>query len=201
MGREHVAYSARPMPESNPIPPPETSLEALLARIAIGQRDAFESFYRRTTDKVFGICLRVLADRSEAEEVMQEVFTTVWRKASQFDPARASALAWLAMIARNKAIDRRRADPTKGRLTPIDLVAEIEDPKVSPERDAETAKDRDRLDACLKQLDPRARNLIQAAFFDGSTYQELARRVGSPLASVKTWIRRSLQQLRACLEL
>jgi RNA polymerase sigma-70 factor, ECF subfamily len=201
MGRKHVAYSARPMPESTPIPPPGASLEDLLAHVALGQRDAFESFYRRTTDKVFGICLRVLADRSEAEEVMQEVFTTVWRKASQFDAARASALAWLAMIARNKAIDRRRADPAHGRLTPIDLAAEIEDPKVSPERDAESAKDRDRLDACLKQLDPRARNLIQAAFFDGSTYQELARRVGSPLGSVKTWIRRSLQQLRACLEL
>jgi RNA polymerase sigma-70 factor (ECF subfamily) len=189
------------MAEFNSIPPQEASLEALLARVVVGDRDAFESFYRRTTDKVFGICLRVLADRSEAEEVMQEVFTTVWRKASQFDATRASALAWLAMIARNRAIDRRRADPTRGRLTPIDLVAEIEDPTVSPERDAEGAKDRDRLDTCLKQLDPRARNLIRAAFFDGSTYQELARRVGSPLGSVKTWIRRSLQQLRACLEL
>src|ERR1700722_18860657 len=87
------------------------SLEAQLAQVAMGNRAAFEALYRGTANRLFGICLRVLTQRAEAEDALQDVFTTVWRKAGQFDPAKASATAWLAMIARNKAIDRLRALP------------------------------------------------------------------------------------------
>src|SRR5580658_179603 len=87
------------------------TLEALLAQVALGNRAAFEALYRGTANRLFGICLRVLAQRAEAEDALQEVYTTVWRKAAQFDPAKATATAWLAMIARNKAIDRLRAMP------------------------------------------------------------------------------------------
>jgi DNA-directed RNA polymerase specialized sigma24 family protein len=90
-----------------------TSLEALLAQVALGSREAFDALYRGTANRLFGICLRVLAERSEAEDALQDVFTTVWRKASQFDATRASAMAWLAMIARNKAIDRLRSMPAR----------------------------------------------------------------------------------------
>jgi RNA polymerase sigma-70 factor, ECF subfamily len=174
--------------------------EALLARVALGSRGAFEELYALTSAKLFGICLRVLPVRAEAEDVLQEVFATIWQKAAQYDANRAGALAWLGMIARNRAIDRLRTLPAGGHTTPIDLVAELTDPQAAPHDDAERAGDRERLDNCLRELDSRRRTLICAAFFDGSTYEELAVRSGSPLGSVKSWIRRGLLQLRACLE-
>jgi RNA polymerase sigma-70 factor, ECF subfamily len=175
-------------------------LDGLLAEVANGSRNAFESLYRATSSKLFSVCLRVVSDRGEAEDVLQEVFTTIWHKAHQFDPSRASPIAWLAMIARNKAIDRVRAQPARGTLAPIEFADDIADTGASPLQSAVSANERDRLEACMDQLDARRQSLIRAAFFDGSTYEELAQRIASPLGTVKSWIRRGLLQLRGCLE-
>ena len=177
-----------------------TPLDKLLKDIALGNRQAFEKLYRDSSPQLFAICLRIVSQRSEAEDVLQEVFATVWRKAAQFDVDRAGAMSWLAMIARNKAIDRLRSQPQARKFEPLELADEIADPIASPQRDAQAAGERDRLDECMKRLDDRRRSLIRAAFFDGSTYEELAARVGSPLGTVKSWIRRALLQLRECLE-
>lgn len=176
-----------------------TPLEALLSQVALGNREAFETLYRGTSGRLFGICLRVLSERSEAEDALQDVFTTVWRKAAQFDATRASAITWLAMIARNKAIDRLRNMPARKVQTDIELAQDLEDPGASPPQQAQTASDRVQLERCLDQLEPRRRALIRAAFFEGCTYEELATRLESPLGSIKSWIRRSLLQLRECL--
>ncbi|MDQ3289360.1 MAG: sigma-70 family RNA polymerase sigma factor [Pseudomonadota bacterium] len=175
-------------------------LAQTIGAVAAGDRDAFEQLYRATSAKLFGVCLRVLPDRAEAEDVLQEVYTTVWRKAGQFDASRANAITWLAMIARNRSIDRLRASPAAIRHSPIEIAEVLPDPGASPAQEAEAATDRDRLDACMDQLDTRRRSLIRVAFFEGATYEELAARVGSPLGSVKSWIRRGLLQLRECLE-
>ena len=177
-----------------------TPMDKLLKDIALGNRQAFEKLYRDSSPQLFAICLRIVSQRSEAEDVLQEVFATVWRKAAQFDVERAGAMSWLAMIARNKAIDRLRSQPQARKFEPLELADEIADPIASPQRDAQAAGERDRLDECMKRLDDRRRSLIRAAFFDGSTYEELAARVGSPLGTVKSWIRRGLLQLRECLE-
>lgn len=177
-----------------------SGLDALLIEIAGGSRNAFESLYRATSSRLFAICLRVLPDRAEAEDVLQEVFTTIWHKAHQFDPGRASPIAWLAMIARNKAIDRLRAAPARGTLAPIEFADDIADAGATPLQTAVSADERERLESCMRQLDPRRQSLIRAAFFEGSTYEELAQRIASPLGSVKSWIRRGLLQLRGCLE-
>src|SRR5580704_13724952 len=87
------------------------SLEVLLVQVALGNRAAFAELYQGTASRLFGICLRVLNQRSEAEDALQDVYTAVWRKAAQFDPSKASASTWLGMIARNKAIARLRALP------------------------------------------------------------------------------------------
>lgn len=171
-----------------------------LQRVAQGDVAAFESLYRETSPRLFGVCLRVLPDRAEAEDVLQEVYTTIWRKAAQFDAARAGALTWMAMIARNRAIDRLRAGALPGRRTGLDDAGEIVDTDATPAQQAEAANEGQRLGACLDQLEPRRRGLIRTAFFEGATYEELATRSGSPLGSVKSWIRRGLLQLRACLE-
>jgi RNA polymerase sigma-70 factor (ECF subfamily) len=177
-----------------------TPLDKLLEEIALGSRQAFEKLYRDSSPQLFAICLRIVSHRAEAEDVLQEVFATVWRKAAQYDVQRAGAMSWLAMIARNKAIDRIRSHPQARKSEPLELAEGIADPTASPQLDAQASADRERLDECLKRLDDRRRSLIRAAFFDGSTYEELAARVGSPLGSVKSWIRRGLMQLRECLE-
>jgi RNA polymerase sigma-70 factor, ECF subfamily len=177
-----------------------TSLEALLSQVALGNREAFDVLYRSTASRLFGICLRVLVERAEAEDALQDVFTTVWRKAAQFDATRATASAWLSMIARNKAIDRLRSLPARQARTSIDLVEDVEDPSASPPQQAQAATERVQLERCLALLDPKRRSLIRAAFFDGSTYEELANQIQAPLGSIKSWIRRGLLQLKQCLE-
>lgn len=175
-------------------------LDALLRDVATGSRNAFETLYRSTSSRLFGICLRVLGDRAEAEDVVQEVYTTIWHKAHQFDAERASAMAWLSMIARNRAIDRLRAAPARGTLAPMEWADDVPDAGATPLQSAMSDDDRARLEACMRQLDARRQSLIRAAFFEGSTYEELAQRISSPLGSVKSWIRRGLLQLRGCLE-
>lgn len=175
-------------------------LASLLQRVSNGDASAFESLYRATSSKLFGVCLRVLPDRQEAEDVLQDVFVTIWRKASQFDASRASPITWLAMIARNRAIDRLRAAPASQRHAPIEFADSVADQGPTPIQGAEAADDASRLGTCLDQLEPKRRTLIRTAFFEGATYEELAERIGSPIGSVKSWIRRGLLQLRACLD-
>ncbi|MGO1068259.1 sigma-70 family RNA polymerase sigma factor [Lysobacter sp. CA199] len=171
----------------------------LLRAVGRGDTAAFERLYRDTSARLFGVCLRLLPERAEAEDVLQEVYAIVWRKAGQFDASRASAITWLAMIARNKAIDRLRSLPTLKRA-PLESIDEIADLAPTPSAQVESDDEHARLRQCLDELDARRRTLIRTAFFDGSTYEELAQRSGSPLGSIKSWIRRGLIQLRTCLE-
>lgn len=173
---------------------------ALLQDVARGDRGAFEALYRTTSGTLLGICVRVLSDRSEAEDVLQEVYVAVWNKAAQFDAGRARAMAWLCSIARHRAIDRLRHLPGPAQRAPIELIDAAPDNSPSPAAQAEADTERMRLDECLQQLEPRRQTLIRTAFFEGATYDELASRSGSPLGSVKSWIRRGLLQLRTCLE-
>src|SRR5580658_11257120 len=176
------------------------SLEALLARVAIGDRAAFDALYRGTSNRLFGICIRVLNQRSEAEDALQDVYTAVWRKAASFDPAKASASAWLAMVARNKAIDRLRSLPFHQARASLEAADDIADSAASPAQAVQTETDRAQLEHCLERLEPKRRSLIRSAFFEGLTYEELAAKIEAPLGSIKSWIRRGLLQLRECLD-
>ena len=185
---------------STPAPQhPAGPLEGLLMDVAEGSREAFESLYRATAPRLHGICLHLLANRTEAEDLLQDVFTSIWHKAAQFDAARSSAMAWMSMITRNRAIDQLRARPARSRLGNLDLADEVADEGATPQQDTEHHEQGKRLQQCMNALDARRRDLIRAAFFDGSTYEELAIRSASPLGSVKSWIRRGLIQLRACI--
>src|SRR5919108_418688 len=105
-----------------------TELAAALARVAAGDRAALRIVYQDTSAKLFGVCLRILNDRSEAEDVLQDVYVTVWRKAATFDPARASPITWMVAIARNRAIDRLRATAMSRRSDPIEAADAVSDP-------------------------------------------------------------------------
>ena len=169
-------------------------LAALIGAVAAGDRAAFRAVYERTSAKLYGICLRLLGSEAEAEDVLQEAYVTVWRNARRFDSAKASAITWLAVIARNKAIDRlRRRRPVADGL---EAAAEVPDEGAVIEQ----KDDARRLAHCLDELDERARAMIRAAFLDGASYPELAEREGVPLGTMKSWIRRGLMRLKGCLE-
>lgn len=171
-----------------------------ISNLAAGDESALAGIYRLTSAKLFGICLRILRDRAEAEEVLQEVYVTVWRKADAFDPARASPITWLVTIARNKAIDRLRARGGIRRADPIESAETVRDPGPEPLAQLEAADDQHRIEECLDELEARQAAAIRSAFLDGATYAELADRMNVPLGTMKSWIRRGLLKLRACLE-
>jgi len=173
-------------------------LERLLAAVERGDPAALRELYRRTSAKLYGICLRVLADEGEAQDVLQEVFTTAWTKADLFDPSKASAMTWLSVLARNRAIDRLRARRPPG--APLDEANDVISGDLSQFEILERAEDASRLRDCLDELDERARAMIRSAFFDGASYPELASREKVPLPTMKSWIRRGLLRLRGCLE-
>ena len=141
-----------------------TLLVAVLGRIPTGDREALQALYRLTSAKLFGVVLRILGERSEAEDVLQDVYLTVWRKAGTFDAARASPMTWLIAMARNRAIDRLRSGKIKSRMEPIGAGAEVAS-------DAQTAA---KLAGCINGLAAHERAALRGAFFDGNTYEELA---------------------------
>ena len=130
--------------------------------------------------------------------MLQNVYTNAWRRADTFHPERGSAMTWLVTLARNATIDRMR----QRRESPLDeeQTAEIEDEAPTPEDVAQFSEERRRLEQCLEALDPKQGSAVREAFFSGATYAELAQRLRVPLGTMKSWIRRSLMQLKLCLE-
>ena len=175
-------------------------LVAALARIAGGDRPALQFLYRETSAKLFAVCHRILHDKGEAEDVLQEVYIAVWRRAGAFDPNRASPISWLVAIARNRSIDRLRSGAIAVRQRTIDEAADITDGAPTALAQLESSEEHRLLMDCLDRLEPQHASAIRSAFFDGVTCEELAQRSNIPLGTMKSWIRRSLQRLRQCLD-
>jgi RNA polymerase sigma factor (sigma-70 family) len=175
-------------------------LAAALMRVGEGDGAALRMVYRDTSAKLFGVCLRILNDKSEAEDMLQDVYVTVWRKAASFDPGRASPITWLVAIARNRAIDRLRSSAVTRRTEPIEAADAVSDLAPAAVERVELAQQHQRLARCLEELEGQHSAAIRAAFLDGSTYGELAQQMSVPLGTMKSWIRRGLLKLRACLE-
>ena len=169
-----------------------------LLRTGNGDRDAFETLYKLTSAKLFGVCLRIFPERTDAEEALQDAYITIWNKAATFESGRASPVSWLVTVTRNRAIDRLRS-LGKARYAPIDEANEMADP--APLADAQMmANSEDRaLHGCIATLDTRDAGFIRAAFMSGVTYADLAEREALPLGTVKSRIRRALIKLRECL--
>nr|WP_236105812.1 sigma-70 family RNA polymerase sigma factor [Pandoraea fibrosis] len=174
------------------------TLNRTLSAVAQEDRDAFATLYRLASARVFGVILRMVRDRAEAEDLLQDVFVNVWRRASAFDPARGSAMTWLITLARNRTIDRLREHRESALDEPDALAIPSEDP--TPAALAEASEARQRLEECMQRLEPQQRGVVREAFFSGASYSELASRLSVPLGTMKSWIRRSLMQLKMCLE-
>lgn len=170
----------------------------LIVRTSMKDRSAFDLLYRQTSAKLFGVCLRVLNDRAEAEEALQEVFVKIWTKADRFAVSDLSPISWLVAIARNHAIDRIRAR-RRGTVA-IDEALEVADPNPGPEAAAVAGGEAERINGCLDELEKDRAAAVRGAYLKGESYAELAERHGVPLNTMRTWLRRSLLKLRECLE-
>jgi RNA polymerase sigma factor (sigma-70 family) len=178
--------------------PARNHLVAELERVALGDQGALHNVYQLTSAKLFGVCLHIVGERTLAEDVLQEVYLKVWQGAAAFDPARASPITWLCMIARNRAIDwRRAAGRYEAAVAGAGDMADTQPPETSGEDSADA---RGLLHQCLDALEESPRSSIRAAFLEGFTYSELAERARVPLGTMKSWIRRGLAQVRKCIE-
>lgn len=173
-------------------------IESYIFAAAKGDRAEFRALYDATSAKLFGIVLRVLKDRDAAEDTLQEAYVKIWRGAARYRSGEASPMTWLITIARNTAIDRlrKRAPAT---TVPIEDGVDPPDPGMGPEASAVAAGERAALDRCLGELRPERASAVRGAYLDGETYQDLADRHDVPLNTMRTWLRRSLLQLRECL--
>jgi RNA polymerase sigma-70 factor (ECF subfamily) len=189
---------ARDRPLS-PVPEPETTPEELLRLTALGHQDAFEQLYDTFSARVFGLARRIVRDPSHAEEVAQEVFLEIWRRASRFDRTRGSATSWILTLTHARAVDRvRSAQAATDR--------EVRVAQASAQRDVDTVVEaveagfeRRAVQRCLGTLTDLQRESITLAYFSGYTYREVALLLTAPLPTIKTRLRDGLIRLRDCL--
>ncbi|TWB38073.1 sigma-70 family RNA polymerase sigma factor [Nitrospirillum pindoramense] len=175
----------------------ETSaVTALLLATAKGDRGAFEALYRAAAPTLYSVCLRLARDRDRAADLLQDVFVRIWQKAPLFDPTRGSAFAWMVVLTRNHVLSL--LDKPVGATMSLDddAVLAAVDVRLAHQPDPGLALD---LRRCLGLLTERSRRLVLLTYLQGLTFEELAERVGAPLGSVKSWVRRAVLKLKECL--
>ncbi|HUG24265.1 sigma-70 family RNA polymerase sigma factor [Piscinibacter sp.] len=187
----------------------DQALAELLACVKLGDRAAFSALYRQTGAHLFGIILRINGDRGQAEDVLQEVFVNLWRAASSYDAVRSSPFNWLVSVARHRAIDSLRRNSAQPRTVSHqrhdhdedeqDMLSTIASDDAGPlERLGATAQARE-VAACLQGLSHEQRQCLSLTFYQGLSHAEAAAHLAQPLGSVKSWVRRGLMALKACL--
>lgn len=177
-----------------------TALESLIEASAAGDRAAFAALYDAAAPQLFGLALRILKRRDWAEDVLQEALISAWRNARDYRRELGSGKTWLTVILRNRALDRLRREAAARLSASGDDLPEVADPAPSALDLAMAGDDGRRLKSCLETLEESQKRAILMAYFDGLTHEELATRLGSPLGTVKSWIRRGLQRLKGCLD-
>jgi RNA polymerase sigma-70 factor (ECF subfamily) len=175
-------------------------LETLLERCALGERDALRALYERTAPRLQGILMRILGSRPAAEDALQDAFIRIWQQAARFDPIRGRALSWMVAIARNRALDMKRAVRPMVLLEVAELAGAeqlvVEDPAGSSEFGSAGAA----LRRCLAELLAAQRQCLVLAYQKGLTQERIATTLGQPLGTVKSWMRRGLQSLARCMQ-
>jgi RNA polymerase sigma-70 factor (ECF subfamily) len=177
---------------------PSTGVD-LIRRMAAGDRDAFGGFYDAFAPLANGLIRRVLRERGDADEVLQEVFWELWRGAAQFDADRGSPAAWVVTRARSRAIDRLRSLRKRDEVTVVERDATAELPGRPEDDPGARVAERRLVHGALSRLAPAQREVLELAYFGGFTHSEIATRLGQPLGTVKTRIRAALQHLRGLL--
>ncbi len=171
-------------------------LSSLLVACASGDEAAFGRLYELTARKMFGVALTILRRSDLAEEVIQEAYIRIWRKAGQYDPSLSSPITWMVTIVRNLAIDTRRRKVIDYGGDDDGVLSTLPSLQESALENIEASEQRGLAFAALKALDPFQRTLIVAAYVRGESREQLAARFGRPVSTIKTWLRRALLQVQ-----
>ena len=181
--------------------PSKEDLSELLARCALSDQRAFEALYQASSAKLFGVAVRITRRRDWAEEVLQESFVKIWHHAGNYDSEKSAPMTWMTAIVRNRALDWLRRPREVQASEEIEaFLASIPDEGPGPEELAAMSARSGRLHECLEHLGDDQKRSITLAFFHGLSHGELAKKMGKPLGTVKTWVRRGLDKLKQCLD-
>jgi RNA polymerase sigma-70 factor, ECF subfamily len=184
--------------------PAPIDLHQLLARIALRDRAALRRLYDAVSPPLFGVAIRIVNRRDRAEEVLQDAFINIWNKAAGYNSATSQPMTWMTAIVRNRALDELRRE-TRNVAQSLDgekngTANDIEDHRPNPLELLERAADSLRIRGCLDAIDGPQRQCLALAYYHGLSHSELARHMGSPIGTVKVWLRRGLQKMKRCLE-
>jgi RNA polymerase sigma-70 factor (ECF subfamily) len=176
------------------------SLVSLLAATARRDRAAFARLYHQSSPKLFGVALRIVRREDWAEDVLQECYVRIWDRAGDYREGLASPMTWMASIVRNRCLDwlRRPRFEISDEDGAIAEATASGDPE--PLQDLERSDEARAIARCLAGLDAKHRQAIFLAFYEGRSHSELAAQMREPLGTVKTWVRRGLMRLKACLQ-
>jgi RNA polymerase sigma-70 factor, ECF subfamily len=169
-----------------------------LALVGQGDKAAFARVYEATSAKLYGVVLRILQRRDVTDEIVQEVYVKIWQRAGDFDASRASPITWMATIARNRALDEVRK-ASHVRIDDAPEALEVPDGERLASDWVELNDDYARLVRCLDGLEATKREMVKLAYLEGLSREALSERFGHPVATVKTWLHRSLKSLRDCM--
>ncbi|MET0383561.1 MAG: sigma-70 family RNA polymerase sigma factor [Burkholderiaceae bacterium] len=198
-------------PAAIPANEAETRLGDWLGRCALGDRQAFRELYEATSPRLLGVIAQLVGRGALAEDLLQDVYVRVWKAAGQYRPGAGSPMAWMAAAARYRAIDHLRSRGARPEVALGDLPAPADlddgdpthrmpDPGPGPAGTFEARSEADAVRGCLGRLQGAQQQSISLAYYQGLSHGEIAAHLGAPLGSVKTWVRRGLIALKACLE-
>jgi RNA polymerase sigma-70 factor (ECF subfamily) len=174
---------------------------ALMKRISRRDPDALRALYDRHAGLVMGICLRIIRDRSEAEQLVIDIFAEIWERFERYEPSRGTPVTYLVTLARSRAIDRyrsRRQNPTVS-LEAISTASDASDKSAGPVDSALAGERQSNVATALQSLEPHQRQAVELAFYEGLSHSEIAEKLKKPLGTVKTHIRQGLIRLRDVL--
>ena len=182
---------------------PDITLIALIDRIALADEKALRELYELTSSKLYGVAVRVVTNREWAEDVLQEAFINIWRIAGDYKSTLSPPMAWMALVVRSRGLDflRRRASERADRMHELDDVISdtVAGNSPNPMDTAQASEQAIALHNCLSLLDNKQREVVSLAYLRDMSHGELSEQLKLPLGTVKTWIRRGLEQLRGCM--
>ena len=176
---------------------------ALLDRIALADESALKELYGLTSSKLYGVAVRVVTNREWAEDVLQEAFLNIWKVAGSYKASLSPPMAWMGLLVRSRGLDflRRRASDRADRMQELDEVITdtVAGDSPNPMDTTQASEQARALHQCLGQLENKQREVVSLAYLRDLSHSELAEQLKLPLGTVKTWIRRGLEQLRGCM--
>lgn len=182
---------------------PDIQLVALLDRVALADESALRELYELTSSRLYGVAVRVVSNRDWAEDVLQEAFLNIWRIASDYKATLSPPMAWMGLVVRSRGLDflRRRTSERADSMQELDDVISdtVAGNSPNPMDVTQASEQALALHQCLSQLENKQREVVSLAYMRDLSHGELAEQLKLPLGTVKSWIRRGLEQLRRCM--